>query len=56
MNEPKKRFPDSFVAALSREEWEQDHRAGLDPNETYEAYLDALRRDYFSVSVPPESR
>ena len=46
---------DSFVRALSRREWEQDREefGPNGPDETYEDYLEALRRKFMSVRVRP---
>jgi hypothetical protein len=40
----------SFISALSREEWEEGLESSIkmglaQPGETYEDYLDAIRRD-----------
>ncbi len=57
---PKKRFGDSFVVPLSRTEWEEERERDValglaNPDETYEDYLDGLRRDFLSVCFPRSS-
>jgi len=58
MSESKpKRFPDSFVTPLSREEWQADHEQeialGITPkDETYEDYIAGLRAEFGIVCLP----
>lgn len=52
-----KRFPQSFVVALSREEWERNLEQNIElgictPGETYEGYLTALAEDFEFVCNP----
>jgi hypothetical protein len=58
-SEPKKRFGNSRVIALTRSEWERDLETNVElglatPGETYEEYLDDLRKDFGWVCVPSD--